>query len=422
MHAYQCGGGPRSKFALLQNGAADCHDTPLGRPSGNAGPDSSSFYGTQDPTWCPMQPACLASFSYPWFPKVASPDSQNWIGGTFQPPQPGFTMFRLPVLPLSSRYCTPSPFVNSTAQRNSNRTAYVSWATNTQVPTQCGDDMTLSIVEVIGPGYYTTPLGAGANATLSLGPDNNTVTCSYTLGSPLPKGLVVLNVTVVVTDGPIFASDDPLYTGNPSSPYWQIRFLNVSTTGSPTGSGSVLLSQALNSSVARSFTRVVDCVVNGVNTFTGFPFTLTAAQPYVVETYGLAWLPYQYPMPGNYTYSGPPTPAPTQIPTKGPTLAPTRAPTTFPTATPTLVPTTSPTNTPTIAPTTPTKAPTIAPSVHPTKAPTIAPSTHPTREPTTAPSRRPSASPSVHPTKAPTIAPSTHPTREPTNASNLGVV
>ena len=329
---YQCAGGNQSAFAL-DGGAANCLKTPIGRGSivyraeYSDAPGELTFYGTQDPTWCPMQPVCLNSFTFPWFPNVASPDSPNWIGGTFQPPQPGFTMFRLPALPLSSRYCTPSPFVNSTANRNRNRTAYVSWATNARVPTQCGDDMTLSIVKLIGPGYYTSPVGAGANATLSLGPDNNTVTCAYTLGSSLPAGLVVLNVTVIVTDGPIFASDDPLYNGNPSSPYWQVGYLNVGTTGAPTGSGSVLLSQALNNSVARSYTRVIDCVVDGVNNLTGLPFTLTAAQPYVVETYGRGWLPYTYPMPGNYTYSVVPTPSPTTAPTQTPTQSPTQAPT-----------------------------------------------------------------------------------------------
>jgi hypothetical protein len=191
-------------------------------------------------------------------------------------------------------------------------------------------------VDLIGPGYYTAPLGAGANVTLSLGPDNNTVMCAYTLGSPVSFGLNVLNVTVVVTDGPVYAADDPLYTGNPSAPYWQLEFLNVSTTGAPTGLGSVLLSQALNASVARSYTRIVDCVVTGFNNQTGLPFTLPSAQSYVVETYGQGWLPYSYPMPGNYTYSGPqtkqPTTAPTQRPTASPTtLSPTQSPTVAPT-------------------------------------------------------------------------------------------
>lgn len=322
MHNYQCAGGKQSTFQLLSNGAANCLNTPLGRLYNNAGVDSSSFYGTQDPTWCPMQQDCLNEFTYPWFPQVDSPDKVNWKSETFVPPTPNFIMFRLPALPLSSRYCTPSPFVNSTANRNRNRTAYVSWATNTRVPTQCGDDMTLSIVKLLGPGYYTTPLGAGANATLALGSDNNTVTCSYTLGTSLPAGLVISNVTVIVTDGPVFASDDPLYTGNPGSPYWQVGFLNVPTTKLPTGSGSVLLTQALNASVARSYTRVVDCVVDGVNTFTGLPFSLSAAQPYVVETFGQGWLPYTYPMPGNYTISGPPTRAPTEVPTIAPTMVP----------------------------------------------------------------------------------------------------
>lgn len=313
---YQCSGGPQSQWntqGLNTVDAPNCLGTGPGvwASANNYGNNqaegvySNGFLGTQDPTWCPMQPECLNSFSYPWFPNVASPDRGNWPGQTFVPPAPGFIMYRLPAFTISNRTCTPSPFVNATVYPpNVGRTPYVSWTTAANlVPTQCGDDMTQSIVDLIGPGYYTAPLGAGATATLSLGPDNNTVTCAYTLGSPVPFGMNVVNVTVVVTDGPVFASDDPLYTGNPSSPYWQAGFLNVSTTMAATGSGSVLLSQALNSSVARSYTRVVDCVVDGVNNQTGLPFTLKAAQPYVVETLGQGWLPYNYPMPGNYVPS-----------------------------------------------------------------------------------------------------------------------
>ena len=302
---YQCAGGSQSNFALGPNGVANCLNTPIGRLYGSYGNlgniHSSNFYGTQDPTWCPMQPDCLNSFTYPWFPNVESPDKGNWLGGTFVPPQPGLKMFRLPNMYVSSRTCTPSPFVNATRYGNSSRPAYVSW--NGIVPTQCGSDNTLSITDLVGPGYYTAPLGVGASAALLLGGvDNNTVTCAWTLGTSLPIGLQVLNVTIVVTDGPVYASDDPLYTGNPSSPYWQIGFLNVSGIGSPlTGAGSALLSRALNNSAARPYTRVVDCVVDGVNYMTGLPFTLKAAQPYVVEGFGQGWLPYSYPMPGNYT-------------------------------------------------------------------------------------------------------------------------
>ena len=326
--AYQCSGGPPGYFNLGTNDVANCKDTTIGRPVSNYGKYndkvvSSNFYGMQDPTWCPMQPKCYNGFSYPWFPNVASPDKANWNSEAFAPPYgPGPTMFRLPVLPLSSRTCTPSPFVNASHYVGENRPGKTTW--NSNVPTQCTNDMTLSITSLIGPGYYSAPVGQGAKVTLSLGADNNTVTCAWTLGTSLPNGLTVQNVTIVVTDGPVFAADDPLYSGNPASPYWQIGFMYVSGDGSPlTGSGSTLLSQALNASVARSYTRVVDCVVSGVNYLTGFPFTLPAAQPYVVETYGQGWLPYKYPMPGNYI---PSTPAPTQAPTQAPTCVPAPAP------------------------------------------------------------------------------------------------
>ena len=343
-NTYQCAGGNQTSFGLTANGAANCKDTALGRLSGRySNSDSSSFYGTQDTTWCPMQRECLDTFSCPWFPNVSSPDQGNWLIGTFLPPKPGFTMFRLPALPLSSRTCTPSPFVNSSIYSNNNRPAYTSW--NPVVPTQCGNDMTLSITDLIGSGYYSTSVGQGANVTLSLGADNNTVTCAYTLGSSFPFGLTVTNVLVVVTDGPVFAADDPLYSGNPSSPYWQVGLRNVSSAGKSTGSGSVVLTQMLNDSAARSYTRVVDCVVTGFNNQTGLPFQLTAAQPYVVEIYGQGWLPYSYPMAGNYTYSGPPTRAPTTMPTQRPTSSPTVAPTGRPTA-----PTPSPTQAPTCLP------------------------------------------------------------------------
>lgn len=337
---FQCAGGLQSAFSL-RNGVANCLNTTQGRKSAYYADwvYSASFYGTQDTTWCPMQPECLNSFSYPWFPYVDSPDKGNWKSGTFIAPQPGFKMFRLPALPLSTRYCTPSPFVNSTANGNNNRTAYVSWATTAQVPTQCADDMTLSIVKLIGPGYYTTPLGKNARVDLRLADStqftNDLVVCEYTLGDSLPDGLLISNVTVAVTDGPVYASDDPLYTGNPGSPYWQVGYRSVPSRLAPTGIGSVSLYRVLNASVARSYTRVVDCVVNGVNTLTGLPFSLSAEQPYVVETFGQPWLPYTYPMPGNYTFSGPPTQAPTQAPTIAPTMVPTKVPTRAPTRRPT---------------------------------------------------------------------------------------
>lgn len=340
---YQCAGGTQSSFSLTPNGVANCLDTQIGRPSGKYPGGDVTFYGTQDTTWCPVRPECLNSFTYPWFPKAVSPDQVNWLPNTFNVPASDLTMFRLPALAIGSRNCTPSPFVNSTARPTTPRSAYTSWAGI--VPTQCGDDMTLGITNLIGPGYYTTPLGKGAEVDLheyfDVQRTRYGMVCDYTLGSSPPVGLVVLNVTVIVTDGPVYASDDPLYSGNPSSPYWQVGLLSLPPGGQSSYCRNLdkcgldrNLSQALNSSVARSYTRVVDCVVSGVNTLTGLPFTLKAAQPYVQETYSQqsrAWKPFHYPMPGNYTYSGPPTQSPTQAPTWNPTRAPTRTPTRAPT-------------------------------------------------------------------------------------------
>ena len=322
-----------SQAAFIPNGGSKYNFAP-----------NTNFYGTVDPTWCPMQPNCLKTFTFPWFPTVSSPDQGNWMPGTFVPPQPGLTMFRLPAMTIASRNCTPSPFVNATVYpANALRNRYASWTSAVNLPTQCGDDMTQSIVSTIGSGYYTADLGAGATAILSLGTDNNTVTCTYTLGTQPPAGLTVLNVSIIVTDGPVYASDDPLYTGNPSSPTWQFASLNVSSTGV----SSINLSQALNSSVARSYTRVVDCLVEGVNTFTTFPFTITAGQPFVVETYGQGWQPYEYPMPGNYTPSSPPTPSPSSSPTEVPTPSPSSSPSASPSGSPSASPSASPSSSPT---------------------------------------------------------------------------
>ena len=256
-----------------------------------------------------MQPECLQRFSYPWFPNVASPDRGNWTAGTFNAPGASANrpFFLLPSLDLNKRQCTPSPFVNGTFYRSSaNRSAYATWSNyydTPPIPTQCSNDLTQTIVSIIGPGPYTAPPPPGSFAELVMGSgSSDDISCPYSVGyrisdQPLPK---VIAVNITVQDGPIFASDDPLYSGNELSPAWQYTVIPLLNVDKPQFS----LLTALNRTLARNFTRVVSCLVTAIDPATNFPIYIQAP-PKVVLIYGQPWVNFTQPMPGNYTPSNP---------------------------------------------------------------------------------------------------------------------
>lgn len=251
-----------------------------------------------------MQPQCLNQFSYSWFPQVDSPDQSNWQSGTFISPGSASSsqmFFRLPTLDITKRSCTPSPFVQGTIYTNgATRSATALWNTAGIVPTQCSNDLTQTIVSLIGPGYYSINPGNGSFANLTMAADNDTITCSYTWGPNAPPGLQVTSVNITVGDGPVFATDNPLYTGNTQSPAWQYNDFNVYGQ-SP---ASISLQAALHVSTARNYTRIIGCLVTAIDPATTFPIYLEA-QTMVVEQWNQPWIPYNYPMPGNYTPSNP---------------------------------------------------------------------------------------------------------------------
>ena len=139
------------------------------------------------------------------------------------------------------------------------------------------------------------PPSPGSYANLTMASDMNTVSCTYQWGPGSPPGIQIQHIEVTVTDGPIYASDLPLVNGNST---WQVYNTDLA---SPNPSSFSLMG-ALNGAVARSYTRVLTCIVTGIDPATTFPIYLTA-QPMVVQQYGQPWQPYSYPMPGSYVPS-----------------------------------------------------------------------------------------------------------------------
>ena len=139
-----------------------------------------------------MRPSCMNQFSYPWFPSVQSEDQGNWLGGTFNEPPNAKTVkyFRLPALDITKLTCTKSPLVDGGGPRSPK----AGWSS--VVPSQCGDDLTKRIVDIVGPGYHYIDPARNTNATLVMADDNDTVTCQYTL-DPTQSYFTVLDVNVV---------------------------------------------------------------------------------------------------------------------------------------------------------------------------------------------------------------------------------
>lgn len=260
-----------------------------------------------------MQQDCLQAFSFPWFPTISSPDQGNWPAGTWIPPNDSLTRqyFVLPTLDIATRQCTPSPFVYASIPPNA-RQQLATWATaNIPVPTQCGVDLTQSIVQIISAGPYAADSGS-SYAELTLAADNRTASCTYQwVGAP--PGVITVNVTISVRDGPIFASDDLLTSGSEESPGWQ----------SQTFYNSTIDVYAALPTTARNFTRVVVCAVQGLDPATLLPLYLTS-QPQVILAPGQGWQNFTYPLPD------PPTTAPTKRPTRHPSQHPTVHPTVTP--------------------------------------------------------------------------------------------
>ena len=147
-----------------------------------------------------MQPACLSSFSYAWFPNVNSTDQKNWLPGTFTgagASSKTYQFFRLPAMDINRRteICTPSPFINGTIYRNGENRSYTAkWSSI--IPSGCGNDLTQHIVQIVGPGPYTIDPHRNTTATLSMADDNNTITCGYHLSADQSNfTIIAVNVT-----------------------------------------------------------------------------------------------------------------------------------------------------------------------------------------------------------------------------------
>lgn len=176
----------------------------------------------------------------------------------YNPPSDSLTRqyFVLPSFNITARQCTPSPFTNASVPPTA-RQPYIYWSAPlpASIPAQCGDDLTQTIVQVLGAGPYTADAG-NSWAQLILDADNVTASCVHQwlrTGS----GVTTINVTITVRDGPIYSDDDILESNNPASPGWQ------SASFAPLPGVSVRLDNALPAS-ARNFTRVIGCTVEGL--------------------------------------------------------------------------------------------------------------------------------------------------------------
>lgn len=167
------------------------------------------------------------SFSHR-FTSITSPDEMNWPSDAVNLPGPGSSesqLFLLPAYDITERSCTPSPFLNGTPFTDESatiRSPFASWAQDiAPVPSQCGDDLTKSIVSSIGPGTYGAPPPEGSSATLFMASDEDTIACGFSWGPTAPAGIQVASIVLSVSDGPIFSQDDILSSGNKDSPAWQ---------------------------------------------------------------------------------------------------------------------------------------------------------------------------------------------------------
>lgn len=108
------------------------------------------------------------------------------------------------------------------------RSPLASWAQElAPVPSQCGDDLTQSIVSSIGPGTYSAPPPQDSFATLFMASDQDTITCGFSWGPNAPEGIQVSSVILSVSDGPIFSQDDVLFSGNSKSPSWSSTTIDL---------------------------------------------------------------------------------------------------------------------------------------------------------------------------------------------------
>lgn len=75
-----------------------------------------------------------------------------------------------------------------------------------------GDDMTRSLMDVLGPGQYEADPGS-STATLSVGTDEDSISCIVNWGADIHRYVKTTNVFITVRDGPAFAEDNIEYTG-----------------------------------------------------------------------------------------------------------------------------------------------------------------------------------------------------------------
>ena len=171
----------------------------------------------------------------------------------FLPPIDAYTrlMFRLPVMDITKRVCTISPFTSR------NRTHRTQWG----VPTACSDDATRAIVNIIGAGPFEIP--TNSTAELAMSPtDNDTITCNVTWRNT-PPGLVQITTSITVDEGPVYNTDNFFVSADNTTWRSAIYDFNQSVPA------FVSLRTALQNTT-RS-TLVIGCRVVGIDPATSLP-------------------------------------------------------------------------------------------------------------------------------------------------------
>ena len=176
---------------------------------------------------------------------------------------------------------------------------------------------------MIGYGYYSAPVPPDNTVTTYQSPSNpDLFFCNYTLGPSAPA-YYGFSLNVSITSGPVYATDDPVFD-NSTSLFWSFNDTGINPNQ------PFSLQQSLNNTLARSWTRVIQCSVSGTDPNTMFVFSLES-QPLVVTSYNGPAQPFTFPLNGSYVPYSPPAP------TTNPTPSPTSFPTAFPTPSPTPV-------------------------------------------------------------------------------------
>ena len=114
-------------------------------------------------------------------------------------------LFRLPVIDISERDCTPSPFTGTGLDTSKNRSKYSILHPN--LPSKCGDDMTASVVDIIGSGHYQAQAGM-SYAQLLFGLDSNrTAACEAFWDTYANPSLVGKDMYLTFREGPVWDNE-----------------------------------------------------------------------------------------------------------------------------------------------------------------------------------------------------------------------